>query len=365
MLVGASRKRFLGALLADAAGRPRPVHDRDRATDAISALAAAAGAWCVRVHEARSSADAVRVAARWSASRATGRPAGHTAMTDRITVTGIRGFGRHGWFAFETEQGQEFVVDVVLEVDHTAAAASDDLADTVDYGGLGERVVALIEGGPHRLIETLAARIAECLPGGPARGARRGDRAQAAGADAGAVRRRGGDRGAGAPPVTAVLRPAVLALGSNLPSSAGDPFATLCSAVDHLARELWVSAVSPVYETDPVGGPAGQPAYLNAVVLVETQLSAHALLDLALRVEAAHGRVRAERWGAAHPGRRPDRPRGVTGPGRRAHAAAPARARARVCAGPLGGRGSGGVGRRPGDGRRPARAGRPGGPAPP
>jgi len=98
--------------------------------------------------------------------------------------------------------------------------------------------------------------------------------------------------------VTAVLRPAVLALGSNLPSPAGDPFATLCSAVDHLARELWVSALSPVYETDPVGGPAGQPAYLNAVVLVETQLSAHALLDLALRVEAAHGRVRAERWGA-------------------------------------------------------------------
>jgi len=85
-------------------------------------------------------------------------------MTDRITVTGIRGFGRHGWFAFETEQGQEFVVDVVLDVDHSGAAASDDLADTVDYGGLGERVVALIEGGPHRLIETLAARIAEaCL----------------------------------------------------------------------------------------------------------------------------------------------------------------------------------------------------------
>jgi dihydroneopterin aldolase len=85
-------------------------------------------------------------------------------MSDRITVTGIRGLGRHGWFAFETEQGQEFVVDVVLDVDHTAAAASDDLADTVDYGVLGERVVALIEGGPYKLIETLATRIAEaCL----------------------------------------------------------------------------------------------------------------------------------------------------------------------------------------------------------
>jgi dihydropteroate synthase len=76
VLVGASRKRFLGELLADPAGGPRPVHDRDRATDAISALAAAAGAWCVRVHDARSSADAVRVAARWSASRASTQTAG-------------------------------------------------------------------------------------------------------------------------------------------------------------------------------------------------------------------------------------------------------------------------------------------------
>lgn len=64
VLVGASRKRFLGDLLADAAG-PRPVAERDAATGAVSALVAAAGAWCVRVHEARCSADAVRVAAAW------------------------------------------------------------------------------------------------------------------------------------------------------------------------------------------------------------------------------------------------------------------------------------------------------------
>lgn len=63
VLVGASRKGFLGALLADAEG-PRPVDAREDATTAISALAAAAGVWAVRVHLARSSADAVRVAAR-------------------------------------------------------------------------------------------------------------------------------------------------------------------------------------------------------------------------------------------------------------------------------------------------------------
>jgi len=70
ILVGASRKRFLGELLADDAGEPRAIDDRDRATDAVSALAAAAGAWCVRVHDARSGADAVRVAARWAEARA-------------------------------------------------------------------------------------------------------------------------------------------------------------------------------------------------------------------------------------------------------------------------------------------------------
>jgi dihydropteroate synthase len=62
-LVGASRKSFLGALLGDDGG-PRSVSGRDAATAAISALVAAAGAWAVRVHEVRSSADAVRVAAR-------------------------------------------------------------------------------------------------------------------------------------------------------------------------------------------------------------------------------------------------------------------------------------------------------------
>jgi dihydropteroate synthase len=65
VLVGASRKRFLGALLADAEG-PRPLAGRDRATDAVSALAALAGAWCVRVHDVAGSRDAVEVAAAWA-----------------------------------------------------------------------------------------------------------------------------------------------------------------------------------------------------------------------------------------------------------------------------------------------------------
>ncbi len=66
VLVGASRKRFLGELLADG-GVPRPVEGRDAATDAVSALAAAAGAWGVRVHDVRGSRDAVAVAGAWQA----------------------------------------------------------------------------------------------------------------------------------------------------------------------------------------------------------------------------------------------------------------------------------------------------------
>jgi dihydropteroate synthase len=68
VLIGASRKRFLGRLLAEADGTPRPFGESDAATVAVTALAAAAGAWCVRVHSVPANADAVRVAAAWHAA---------------------------------------------------------------------------------------------------------------------------------------------------------------------------------------------------------------------------------------------------------------------------------------------------------
>jgi dihydropteroate synthase len=77
VLVGASRKRFLGAVLAGQDGTPRAFADCDEATVATTALAAAAGAWCVRVHRVPANADAVRVAAAWRAAAApavAGRP---------------------------------------------------------------------------------------------------------------------------------------------------------------------------------------------------------------------------------------------------------------------------------------------------
>lgn len=83
---------------------------------------------------------------------------------DQIAMRGVRATGHHGVYPDERETGQPFLVDVVLTVDIRPAAASDDVADTVHYGELAADVVAVVEGEPVNLIETLAARIAEvCL----------------------------------------------------------------------------------------------------------------------------------------------------------------------------------------------------------
>lgn len=81
-------------------------------------------------------------------------------MTDTIEIRGIRGFGHHGVLASERADGQEFLVDVVLGVSTRPAAESDDLAKTVNYASVAERVHARITGDPCDLIETLAERIA-------------------------------------------------------------------------------------------------------------------------------------------------------------------------------------------------------------
>ena len=83
---------------------------------------------------------------------------------DHIEILGLRALGYHGVFEHERREGQEFVVDLVLGVDMHAAAASDDLADTVDYGHIAQLVHDRIIGAPVDLIETLAERIAsDCL----------------------------------------------------------------------------------------------------------------------------------------------------------------------------------------------------------
>ncbi len=84
--------------------------------------------------------------------------------SDRISITGIVGFGHHGVYDSERDHGQRFVADVVCRLDLDAASLSDDVRDTVDYAALASVVRADIEGEPLNLIEALAARIAtSCL----------------------------------------------------------------------------------------------------------------------------------------------------------------------------------------------------------
>lgn len=213
---------------------------------------------------------------------------GGSPRSDVIRVSGISGIGHHGVFDHERRRGQEFLVDLEIESDFSAAAASDNLFDTVDYGAVGEAVMARIEGEPCNLIERLADLIAGDVV------AMRGVKAVAVTvhkpqapmpvpfSDVAVTRRR---RGA---------RRAVLGLGANL----GDRLGSLQGAVDALAADgqTEVTAISGVWRTVPVGGPE-QPDYLNAVAVVMTTRDPWRLLELCHRIEADAGRVRTIRWG--------------------------------------------------------------------
>jgi dihydroneopterin aldolase len=177
VLIGASRKRFLGRLLAAPDGTPRPFAGSDDATVSVTALAATGGAWCARVHQVPGNADAVRVAEAWRQAAGEwpgrrGRPGsrsgrGGRMSLDQIALRGLRGYGYHGVLDSERRDGQEFLVDAVLWLDTSAAAASDDLALTVNYAALADRLAAIVTGPPVRLIETLAQRLADAAVAEP------------------------------------------------------------------------------------------------------------------------------------------------------------------------------------------------------
>lgn len=87
------------------------------------------------------------------------RPA-NAAPADRIVLRGLRAHGWHGVLDAERQTGQPFGVDLELELDTRAAAASDDLADTVDYSAVARAAVGVLTGEPVALVETLAERVA-------------------------------------------------------------------------------------------------------------------------------------------------------------------------------------------------------------
>lgn len=160
LLVGVSRKRFLGELLADAEG-PREPAGRDDATLAVTALLARRGVWGVRTHSVRAQRDAIAVAARLAPDQPLHEEK-RMDERDTITLTGIRARGHHGVYDHERRDGQEFVVDVSCGL--ARRSLDDEIESTVHYGDLAAAIAADIEGEPLDLIETLAERIAgTCL----------------------------------------------------------------------------------------------------------------------------------------------------------------------------------------------------------
>lgn len=87
-------------------------------------------------------------------------------MTDRIEITGVRGFGYHGVLESERREGQEFIVDIVLGV--SLIDLEDELDRTIDYSVVAQRAHDVIVGEPCQLIETVAQRIVDaCTEVGP------------------------------------------------------------------------------------------------------------------------------------------------------------------------------------------------------
>ena len=87
---------------------------------------------------------------------------------DTITLTGLRVRAHHGVYDFERENGQDFVVDLVVGIDLQPASTSDDVAATIHYGELAEKVAAAVASDPVDLIETVAERIADLVLAYPA-----------------------------------------------------------------------------------------------------------------------------------------------------------------------------------------------------
>ena len=86
-------------------------------------------------------------------------------MADQISITGIKAFGYHGVLPHEAIEGQEFIIDLVINLDLQAASQSDDLSQTINYADLTQIVNENILGERVALIERLAGRIADEIKG--------------------------------------------------------------------------------------------------------------------------------------------------------------------------------------------------------
>ena len=212
---------------------------------------------------------------------------------DRIEINALRVMTLVGVLAHEREAPQPLQVDLTLHVDLSDAGYSDELADTAHYGLVAERVAAVMRESKDLLLERLAQRVAEeallidrvevvevCLT------KLRPPIPEDIASTAVRIRR---DRAQLGIPVHQ-QHTAVVALGSNL----GDRAGFLRLGVDALGGVL---RQSRVYETEPVGGPDDQGAYLNMIVVVQTPLDPFAFIRRCQRIEATAGRQRLVHWG--------------------------------------------------------------------
>ena len=215
-------------------------------------------------------------------------------MSDRIALRGIFADACHGVLEHEKVEPQRFIADIELDIDLSAAGASDELDSTVSYADIAQNAYAILTGECVDLIETLAERIAAVALAPTAVEAVQVTITKPQ-APAGVQFL---DPVMGGPSVTVRRvrdREVVIALGANM----GDRVGTLTAAVRALAATdgLDVVAYSPLLETAAVGGPE-QPDYLNAVVIARSRLAPWTVLTQLHRIEQNHGRVREVRWGA-------------------------------------------------------------------
>ena len=217
---------------------------------------------------------------------------------DHVYINGLRVMVLIGVLPHEREAPQPIQIDVDVEVDLSEAGQSDDLDHTVNYGAMCDAIAELARGSSDLLLERLAQRVAECALSFP--------RVEAAHvtitklhppideelvSTAVRISRRHSDHVSDR--TAEALHDVVVALGSNL----GDRVAHLRFAVSQLAELGAITAESPVYETDPIGGPDGQGAYLNMVVLLRTHLDPYAVLRHLNHIEARAMRERVVHWG--------------------------------------------------------------------
>jgi len=156
LLVGTSRKRFIGEILDGA-----PPENRLEGTAASVVLAIAAGADVVRIHDVEAVTRSVRVADAIVRRPPSVEPP--PALPAQVSILGIGAAGRHGVGDNERFREQPFEVDVVARLDAGAAVAGDDLEQTVDYAAVQALVIELVGANSFRLIETLAAAIGDAI----------------------------------------------------------------------------------------------------------------------------------------------------------------------------------------------------------